>query len=147
MKCQVIDFVGDRLCGHLWHFPAVCLYIEQTACRLIFGTIWHLPAGLCQYFDWHQFNDSWNLLVSLVHNISKTGNFTHSMHVFHVFSVRSRLCVALTGHWMEIDQWMRVGSEKKKKIVDLSSSKLEHLYVIFRSYFFFFSLSRHKRAI
>ena len=34
MKCQITDFVDNRLCGYLWHFLLVCLYTWQTASSL-----------------------------------------------------------------------------------------------------------------
>ena len=65
-----------------------CLSLYLAAdCKQIFGTISQVHAELRQHFPirWHQFRNSLKLLVLFLRNLSKTGNFTNTAHIFHVF--------------------------------------------------------------
>ena len=58
MKCQVTDFVDNRLCMHIFDIVSI-LGKQHADCKLIFKTILQLHAELCQHFDvsLHQFSD------------------------------------------------------------------------------------------
>ena len=116
MKCQTADFCGQLpLLIFLTFSSCLSLYLAHrlltvswcmelfSHCMLNYANT--LPADVISL------ETPWNLIASLVRNISKTGDFCigYTLHVFLVLSVRSRVCIELIGRCgTEIDQWMSV---------------------------------------
>ena len=110
---------------------SVSVFGKQPAdCKLISVTISELDVELCQHFAsrWHQFSDFWNLFVSLLCNISKTGKFyTHHAR-----------CRVFSCSRMRRTDWKLTGDRPVNKastckyFVNISWLNHEHLCIIFK---------------
>ena len=79
-----------------------------TLCHPVFRTISQWRAEPCQQFatQWHQFSVSWNCFCHSWAILANIEHFSHTVDVFHAFSVRSQAVVELTRRWMERDQYL-----------------------------------------
>ena len=129
MKCQITDFVEDRLCGYLWLFVSV---LGKPACSLQAGTHWNYISYNCMLnyaIRWHLLSDS------LACNISTTGNFYTIIPLFpRVLCVVS--CVRRTDRPLNADRQMIIIIIVVISIVRYLIDKNEHtaLYKISQTY-------------